>query len=65
MKVKTVTTSRIELSVEERNILNDMMNFINGIDGDTWNSLSGQWQERLNYVYDTCHALAHHSDTAK
>lgn len=65
MKVKTVTTSRVELSVEERNILNDMMNFINGIDKNAWNSLSKEWQDRLGYVYDTCYALAHHSDTAE
>lgn len=64
MEVKTVTTSRIELSVEEKNILNDMMNFINGIDKDVWGLLSGHWRDRLNYVYDTCYALTHHGDAA-
>lgn len=59
MKVTTITTSRIELTVEETNILNNMMNFIDGIDTDAWKSLSEQWQNRLSDVYDTCFALTH------
>lgn len=65
MKVTTVTTSRIELSVEEKNILNDMINFINGIDKEVWDSLSSAWRDRLTYVCNTCYALAHHSDVAE
>ena len=62
MEVTTITTCRIELTVEEKNIVNDMMNFINGIDTDVWNSLSEQWRDRLSDVYDTCYTLAHHGD---
>lgn len=60
MKVATVTTSRIELSAEEKNTVNSMMNFINDIDNDVWNSLSKQWQDNLSNVYDICYALTHH-----
>lgn len=62
MKVKTVTTSRIELTTEEKNTVNGMMNFINHIDTEIWNSLSEQWRGRLSDVYDTCYALTHHGD---
>ena len=62
MQVTTVTTSRIELTIEEKNIVNSMMNFINGIDKNVWDSLSKQWQDQLSDVYDTCYALTHHGD---
>lgn len=62
MKVTTVTTSRIELSAEEKNTVNGMMNFINDIDTDVWDSLSKQWQDNLSNVYDICYALSHHGD---
>ena len=62
MKVTTVTTSRIELTVEEKNIMNNMMNFINDIDMGVWNSLSKNWQDRLSNMYDTCYDLTHHGD---
>lgn len=58
----TMKVEKIELKPWELKLLNDMLDFVSGIDEDVWNSIPGGLRDRMSNMYETCQELISYTE---